>query len=126
METSLISIPFSLMPITFKGRTRQTTRQCEPTVLSTLFPLLFIPHCPSALNMEFGLRFCAQLRESPSRDGSLLFWAEGCSQLSSPCVESENVEEKGGNPAGQNFARAITPTFSLKERRLACSKENKR
>lgn len=120
--TSLIPIPFSLMPITFKGRTRQTTRQCEPAVLPTLFPFLLIPHCPSALNMEF----CAQLRQSPSHDESLLCWAEGCSQLSSPCVESENMEENEGNPAGQNFARAITPTFSLKECRLACSKENKR
>lgn len=54
VETSLIPIPFPLMPITFKGRMRQTTRQCEPTVLPTLFPLLFIPHCPSALHMELG------------------------------------------------------------------------
>lgn len=126
VETSLIPIPFSLMPITFKGRKRRTTRRCEPTVLPTLFPFLFIPHCPCALNVEFGRQFCAQLRQNPSHDESLLCWAEGCSQLSSPCVESENVEENGGNPAGQNFARAITPTFSLKECRLACSKENKR
>lgn len=41
---------------------RQTTRQSEPAVLATLFPFLFIPHCHSALNVEFGRQFCAQLR----------------------------------------------------------------
>lgn len=36
------------------------------------------------------------------------------------------MEEKGGIPAGQDFARAITPTFSLKECRLVCRKEKEK